>query len=158
MYFCSDFTTSIKDFKINSTKPSWYNYFLCGVKGILEFSKLSDPVGLDVTVDGTVPPSAGLSSSSAMVCCAALSLMHANKLAISKVSTTVKFSMFCFGMCSCIKCFEVDYGDLCCRCNCKQSLPFTTSACRILFSVCLRKGMVVDRTCNLICPSLFAWE
>ncbi|PIK39636.1 putative N-acetylgalactosamine kinase [Apostichopus japonicus] len=63
----SDFTTSIKDFKINSTKPSWYNYFLCGVKGILEFSKLSDPVGLDVTVDGTVPPSAGLSSSSAMM-------------------------------------------------------------------------------------------
>lgn len=81
----SDFSTSIKDFEINSTKPAWHNYFLCGVKGIQESSKLADTVGLDVTVDGSVPPSAGLSSSSAMVCCAALSTMHANKLKISKM-------------------------------------------------------------------------
>lgn len=80
-----DFSTSIKSFEINSTKPLWFNYFLCGIKGILDFSKVTDPVGVDVTVDGTVPPSAGLSSSSAMVCCAALCLMHANKLKISKV-------------------------------------------------------------------------
>ena len=56
----------------------WYNYFLCGYKGIVDDLGVPEPVGVDVVVDGNVPPSAGLSSSSALVCSAALSTAQAN--------------------------------------------------------------------------------
>lgn len=36
-------------------------------------------------VDGTIPPSSGLSSSSALVCCAGLVTMEANQKTLSKV-------------------------------------------------------------------------
>ena len=58
----------------------WYNYFLCGYKGIVDDLGVPEPVGFDVVVDGSVPPSAGLSSSSALVCCAALTTAHANRV------------------------------------------------------------------------------
>ncbi|XP_033125151.1 N-acetylgalactosamine kinase-like [Anneissia japonica] len=79
------FSTSITGFVINKEKPEWHNYVLCGLKGIAEFSKLENPVGLNILADGTVPRSAGLSSSSALVCCAGLTMMHANNLKISKL-------------------------------------------------------------------------
>ena len=56
----------------------WYNYFLCGYKGVVYDLGVQEPVGMDVVVDGNVPPSAGLSSSSALVCCAALATAYAN--------------------------------------------------------------------------------
>ena len=56
----------------------WFNYFLCGYKGIVDDLGVRDAVGMNVVVDGNVPPSAGLSSSSALVCCAALATAHAN--------------------------------------------------------------------------------
>ena len=58
----------------------WYNYFLCGYKGVVDDLGVREPVGMDVMVDGNVPPSAGLSSSSALVCCAALATAYANKI------------------------------------------------------------------------------
>ena len=58
----------------------WYNYFLCGYKGLVESADIRNPVGMDVLVEGNIPPSAGLSSSSAVVCCAALTAAHANKI------------------------------------------------------------------------------
>ena len=57
---------------------SWHNYFLCGYKGVTEHVCVQNPTGVDLLVDGSVPPSAGLSSSSALVCCAALVALHAN--------------------------------------------------------------------------------
>ncbi len=76
-------------FEINKEQPEWYNYFLCGVKGIVEKFGLDvhhnqTPVGMNVCVYGTIPKSSGLSSSSALVVCAALVAMHANGLNLSK--------------------------------------------------------------------------
>lgn len=58
----------------------WFNYFLCGYKGVVDDLGVQNGVGMDVMVDGNVPPSAGLSSSSALVCSAALATAHANSV------------------------------------------------------------------------------
>ena len=42
-------------------------------------------IGMDMVMNGTVPKSAGLSSSSAIVCCSALATMHANQQTLTKV-------------------------------------------------------------------------
>ncbi|KAK3098589.1 hypothetical protein FSP39_021040 [Pinctada imbricata] len=73
-----DFTCKVDNFSINKSDPQWHNYFLCGLRGMLEHLKLESGVGMNCMVDGTVPPSSGLSSSSAMVCCAALATMYVN--------------------------------------------------------------------------------
>lgn len=76
-----DYSCLAKDFAIEKeTKPHWYLYLLCGHKGILEEARLENPRGMDLLVDGSIPPSSGLSSSSALVCCAALVTVYANKL------------------------------------------------------------------------------
>ncbi|XP_034032125.1 N-acetylgalactosamine kinase isoform X2 [Thalassophryne amazonica] len=64
----------------------WYYYFLCGVKGIQEKFGISHLAGMSCLIDGTIPPSSGLSSSSALVCCAGLVTMEANKKSLSKVA------------------------------------------------------------------------
>lgn len=79
------FECDINNFTINKEPPVWHNYFLCGLKGLLEHCKVTNPKGLQCVVDGTIPKSAGLSSSSALVCCAALATMHANNQSLTKV-------------------------------------------------------------------------
>ena len=59
--------------------PSWHNYFLCGLKGVLEVLN-KDSVGMLVAVSGNIPLSSGLSSSSALVSAAALATSYANKV------------------------------------------------------------------------------
>ena len=71
-------TCQIEGFTIDG--HTWYNYLLCGFKGIMESLNLSSPTGMDLLVDGNIPPSAGLSSSSALVCCAAMTAAYANKV------------------------------------------------------------------------------
>ena len=61
----------------------WSNYFLCGVKGVFEevlsAKGNTPPRGFDCLVLGSIPPSAGLSSSSALVVSAALGRpLHVN--------------------------------------------------------------------------------
>ncbi|KAM8804534.1 N-acetylgalactosamine kinase isoform 1-T2 [Eudromia elegans] len=80
-----DFSTSAKNIEINKTKPLWHNYFLCGLKGIQEHFGLNNPTGMNCLLDGTIPPSSGLSSSSALVCCAGLVTLRANGKTLSKV-------------------------------------------------------------------------
>ncbi|KAI4469577.1 mevalonate kinase/galactokinase [Holotrichia oblita] len=65
--------------------PKWYQYVLCGIKGILEILPSDITLrGLTILVHGTVPPNAGLSSSSALVSAAALATSHAHNQRISK--------------------------------------------------------------------------
>ncbi|XP_030045429.1 N-acetylgalactosamine kinase isoform X2 [Microcaecilia unicolor] len=80
-----DFTSNADNIQIENTKPLWHNYFLCGLKGIQERFSLSGPHGMNCLVEGTIPPSAGLSSSSALVCCAGLVGLNVNGLTLSKV-------------------------------------------------------------------------
>ncbi|KAL2093380.1 hypothetical protein ACEWY4_010692 [Coilia grayii] len=80
-----DFQVSSDSIVIDRDNPQWYYYFLCGVKGIQERLSLSPLAGMRCLVDGNVPASSGLSSSSALVCCAGLVTMEANHKALSKV-------------------------------------------------------------------------
>lgn len=80
-----DFSTNINDIHIDNSKPVWHNYFLCGIKGIQEHFKLISMNGMNCAVDGTIPASSGLSSSSALVCCAGLSSLTAFKKTLSKL-------------------------------------------------------------------------
>ncbi|XP_003471910.1 N-acetylgalactosamine kinase isoform X1 [Cavia porcellus] len=80
-----DFSTSANAIQIDKTKPLWHNYFLCGFKGIQEHFGLSDLTGMNCLVDGNIPPSSGLSSSSALVCCAGLVTLTVLGLKLSKV-------------------------------------------------------------------------
>ncbi|XP_057290502.1 N-acetylgalactosamine kinase-like [Hydractinia symbiolongicarpus] len=79
-----DYETDVKSFEI--TGHQWYDYVLCGHKATIDEAKIDVPVGMNTLVDGTVPKSAGLSSSSALVCCSALTTMYANKKNLSKLT------------------------------------------------------------------------
>ncbi|XP_071371488.1 N-acetylgalactosamine kinase [Centroberyx affinis] len=82
-----DFTVSCtEDISIDRANPQWHYYFLCGVKGIQESFGITHLSGMSCVVDGTIPPSSGLSSSSALVCCAGLVTMEANHKSLSKVA------------------------------------------------------------------------
>lgn len=50
----------------------------------MQFLEKDKPCGMKARVLGVIPPSAGLSSSSALVCAAALAFAHANKVAFTK--------------------------------------------------------------------------
>ncbi|KAM9854364.1 N-acetylgalactosamine kinase [Aulostomus maculatus] len=83
----SDFSVSCsEDIAIDRDNPRWHYYFLCGVKGIQEKFGIPHLSGMSCVVDGTIPPSSGLSSSSALVCCAGLVTMEANQKSLSKVA------------------------------------------------------------------------
>ncbi|XP_050301050.1 N-acetylgalactosamine kinase isoform X2 [Anthonomus grandis grandis] len=72
---------------LDPSGPKWHQYFMCGVKGIMDIldqSQKNQIKGLLVLVHGTVPQSAGLSSSSALVSAAALATAHAFGLSLTK--------------------------------------------------------------------------
>ncbi|KAK8770049.1 hypothetical protein V5799_013491 [Amblyomma americanum] len=77
------YSAPMDSLKIDDVQPCWHHYFMCGVKAALEDGGSCkpgvSPRGMDIMVHGTVPPSAGLSSSSALVCAAALATLQANK-------------------------------------------------------------------------------
>ncbi len=75
-----DHTCSVADFPIDRKLIVWYSYLLCGIKGMIEELGVKDPVGFDMLVNGSIPPASGLSSSSALVCCAALAFLCANNV------------------------------------------------------------------------------
>lgn len=77
---------NVNNVEINNDTPQWQNYFQCGFLGLVEHLKIQSAArGMKCMVDGTVPRSSGLSSSSALVCCAALVTMHANGKSLPKV-------------------------------------------------------------------------
>uniref|UniRef100_A0A8C3ILN3 Galactokinase 2 n=1 Tax=Chrysemys picta bellii TaxID=8478 RepID=A0A8C3ILN3_CHRPI len=86
-----DFSTSVNNIHVNKTKPVWHNYFLCGLKGVQEHFGLNSSTGMNCLLDGTIPPSSGLSSSSALVCCAGLVTLTANGKTLSKAKL-IEFS------------------------------------------------------------------
>ncbi|XP_061532120.1 N-acetylgalactosamine kinase isoform X1 [Phycodurus eques] len=81
---------------IDRANPKWYYYFLCGVKGLQEKFGITRLPGMSCVVDGNIPPSSGLSSSSALVCCAGLVTMEGNQQSLSKV----------------------DLAEICAKCEC----------------------------------------
>lgn len=70
-----------------NTYPQWYNYCLCGIKGIfdhIEKSGAFEKKGFLIAVSGNIPPASGLSSSSALVCASALSTALLYEMPLSK--------------------------------------------------------------------------
>ncbi len=65
---------------IDKNEIVWYKYILCGIKGMIEEFGIKTPIGMDIAVDGSIPPSSGLSSSSALVCCSALTTLSLNEV------------------------------------------------------------------------------
>jgi N-acetylgalactosamine kinase len=66
-----------------NSAPKWHEYFLCGIRGLSEHlgtspSKPLHSVGMKIMIGGNIPPSAGLSSSSAMVCAGAICTLKSN--------------------------------------------------------------------------------
>ena len=72
------------DLLIPPDNPQWWGYFLCGLKGVQEEYAPAQGGGLKLMVSGSIPPSAGLSSSSALVVSAALVAVWADRVEISK--------------------------------------------------------------------------
>ncbi|KAJ8924749.1 hypothetical protein NQ315_000902 [Exocentrus adspersus] len=82
-----DYICDLKRFELSVGEgaPQWYEYFLCGLKGVFEIlPKDVELKGMKIVVSGTIPQSAGLSSSSALVSAAALATSHAHNLTLSK--------------------------------------------------------------------------
>ncbi|XP_078283425.1 N-acetylgalactosamine kinase isoform X1 [Rhinoraja longicauda] len=80
-----DYSVHLNKIHIDTTKPLWQYYFLCGFKGIQEHFNLHVSGGINCMIDGTIPASSGLSSSSALVCCAGLITVIANGKVLSKI-------------------------------------------------------------------------
>ena len=64
----------------------WSRYIAAACRGVMEHAGETSQTfqGLSLLVDGIVPPGSGLSSSSSLVCAAALALMHANGLSYTR--------------------------------------------------------------------------
>lgn len=88
LFHSREFSCSLENFTISRSDPQWYNYALCGVRGVIEHMGAGSVVGFNALVDGSVPKSAGLSSSSALVCCAALATAQVNGWTLTKVTNT----------------------------------------------------------------------
>ncbi|EFN57575.1 hypothetical protein CHLNCDRAFT_57327 [Chlorella variabilis] len=81
--------------EVDVGKHNWGNYFLAAYKGVFEYLggkgvATPPPVGLQVMVHGTVPTGedgargGGLSSSAAIVCAAALAVLHSHGIRLTK--------------------------------------------------------------------------
>ncbi|KAL6718951.1 galactokinase [Lecanora helva] len=72
------------DIEIDSSTLQWTNYFKAGFKGAVNLLRKANvnfaACGMEVLVDGDVPPGGGLSSSAAFVCTSALATLRANGL------------------------------------------------------------------------------
>lgn len=70
--------------------PKWYNYYLCGVKGIYErIQQVNNnepllPIGMNIALSGNIPPASGLSSSSALVSAAVLATAYVHQLPLER--------------------------------------------------------------------------
>lgn len=71
----------------SSGKPFWYNYILCGIKGAMEHLNTQGKrewKGVQLYIDGNIPPASGLSSSSALVSAACLAFLYAHNSVLNK--------------------------------------------------------------------------
>lgn len=62
-----------------SSPPEWKDYVLCGIKGVHDIINKNNNhlnTGLNIAISGTLAPSAGLSSSSAVVCGSAVATWY----------------------------------------------------------------------------------
>ena len=71
--------------------PEWYNYYLCGVKGILEALNVGDNTkpelyGMQIALSGNIPPASGLSSSSALVSASILATAHIHGMELHRIN------------------------------------------------------------------------
>ena len=76
-FFSSDLLNKNDLELVDGQAPTWWNYFLCGVKGVVgellnNGGGEEKNLGYIALMDGKIPPSAGLSSSSAVVVAAAV--------------------------------------------------------------------------------------
>ncbi|KAL4860073.1 Galactokinase [Chlorella vulgaris] len=75
--------------EVDVGKHNWGNYFVAAYKGVFEHLAgkgmlAPAPAGLQLMVHGTVPTGGGLSSSAAIVCAAALAVMHVHGIELTK--------------------------------------------------------------------------
>jgi galactokinase len=75
-------------FPIDKTKHEWSHYFMSGVKGVLKELNIRAVKNMECLVDGNIPTGAGVSSSSAFVCCSALATMKAYNGSLTKTQLT----------------------------------------------------------------------
>ena len=78
-----------EDIEIDASKHEWTNYFKAGLRGAQQFLRKEyqgawTPTGMEIVMDGNVPAGGGLSSSAALVCASALSVLTANSHNVSK--------------------------------------------------------------------------
>lgn len=76
--------------RISLAGTGWASYILCGVQGVMDLLAKSDrtPVSMQLAISGNIPPSSGLSSSSALVCAGVLATALANKVSLVFISST----------------------------------------------------------------------
>jgi galactokinase len=89
LYFFRAGSFDIEKFSISYEKSTWYEYFKCGIQGIRDKYPDIKLKGMKVLIDGTIPLSAGLSSSSALVVCSALTTAINNGININKVYISI---------------------------------------------------------------------
>ncbi|XP_065361152.1 N-acetylgalactosamine kinase [Calliphora vicina] len=84
-----DYSCEVNNIQIALPKsggPEWYKYYLCGFKGIYE--TLSDVshkyYGMTIALSGNIPPSSGVSSSSALVSSSVLATAAIYKLKLDR--------------------------------------------------------------------------
>lgn len=75
-------TVRFSVYRINLESTGWASYILCGVQGVMDLLAKTDrtPVSMQLAISGNIPPSSGLSSSSALVCAGVLATALANKV------------------------------------------------------------------------------
>jgi len=70
--------------KVDTESHKWYHYVQCGYKGAFDAAPATKPVALQLMIDGNVPASAGVSSSSALVVASLLATAEAHGIKLSR--------------------------------------------------------------------------